>query len=440
MLSLGPQPLKPGEVSWAEIAVLPPGDQVPNQSGRTTSSIVAVLAMATAVVVVVLGAWLHVSPSPSRALPEVIPQMPESWGPIVPGECGQAAWGSVLNACSNEMKQFYAPTTSNAAQQASWLWQTLHAGMTHLNLGDVGISWGSPRGLCRPHSRCPRALRGYLDYCPLDPAVVSAKVGWRNWSISERWHGQSNDDPCLDGSSPCDGYIDLLFLRQCLGFAFPGLLTPSTLTHSNDTHVPVGSVSGAVKTTSAVAPRDSQRARAQEQEVEKYPPEANALGSEPRTVNFSADTGTCEIATKVVFHECSAACSTQACGPVSIGGPSNCEVLRQRPKQYYEVKLDGSGAATKVNGSTLMTLNGCDCSCYGMGTTCESAIANALRVYAQAHPIESPGCVCYPQSYGGETISQDVECTRTLPASALATMLFAARGVRWIPIEPDKKS
>ena len=84
VLSLGPQPLKPGEVWLAEIAVVPPGDQVPDQSGWRTR-FMAALVIATAVV---LGTWLLFSPSSSTAMPKGIPQMLEGLGLIVPDECG----------------------------------------------------------------------------------------------------------------------------------------------------------------------------------------------------------------------------------------------------------------------------------------------------------------------------------------------------------------
>ena len=168
---------------------------------------------------------------------------------------------------------------------------------------------------------------------------------------------------------------------------------------------------------------------------------------EPSADDFNASIETCEGATAAVFRECNAVCSDRGCNPIFAKGisegtevhwPSNCAYLRGNQDHNIEIISTLDGSSWTGGNETLRLLSGCDCNCSAIGTACEAAIAIALRVYAQAQAMESPGCfstIVYPQFHGDTMYDEGVRGgAKTLPSSALATMLFSARGVRWIPV------
>jgi hypothetical protein len=427
VLSLGSRPAAPGEVWWAEIAVLPPGEHAHDLDGwaslRSTVKIDGVRSMSAAVVVLLAAVLLilRCMSSPTPAVPGGTPQ--ELEGLILPSACGVADWTNVMHTCSDEVDWFYGDNAPG-----NWLFQAVTSPMTELNLGHVGSrwqvtkshsSWGQKRGdVCsHPQTRCARALRGYLDYCPLDPVVVAAATSWHNWTRDDRRAGQSSDTPC-EPLRPCAGHIDLFFLRQCLGTAFPALVSPATLTLTF----------GGVVYTPVSDQRDSGK------QLERR---ASLRGVQ----RLSSRAAVCEVASAAVFRECSAGCSTQMCthvpgislaspaadrtGDNERAYPSNCQYLKD---------LSSLGRNT----TRLTEKSGCGCKCYARGTTCEAAMANALRVYAQEQTANSPGCYNSElrlHSSKDQNGTFDPDRSASLPASALLTMLFTARGVRWIPVQ-----
>lgn len=449
----------PGEVWSVEIAVLAPGDQTLDGSGwrgtlRRIVSSDRVLHVLLAAVIVLLGAGLVVSRWVSSSAPvvrESLPQMQDNGEVLLPSKCGLPAWQNVVHACTDEMNVFYEDKHSTG-----WLYQTALS-LNDLNLGHIGGSgWGRRRLCDTPNSRCARTLRGYLDYCPLDPVAVSATTSWYNWTRAERVHGYSNECPCK-ALTPCGGHIDLLFLRQCLSSAFPDLLTPLTLTSSDVTDANVGSEASTRKTISdAVAPA-SLRANTKEQERQKNPvvTATKALPSGPLAAKFRAYTGMCEAATAAVFHECDPTCRARTCTPGlnlikkhrqtdgagATKWVSSCAFLHpgkgEVPESWADAKAMPDGGSNESRAWLTWVSSGCGCSCYATGTACEAAVANALRVYAQAQASESPGCYSSRRLYNdaGNDGASARQAELELPASALATMLFSARGIRWMPVQ-----
>ena len=377
----------------------------------------------SAAVVVLLAAVLLVSHCLSFST-QVVPgsTSQESGGLILPSACSVADWANVMQTCSDETDRFYGDKAVN-----NWLFQAVTSPITELNLGHIGSrwqvtnphgSWRLTRDVCStPQSLCARALRGYLDYCPLDPVAIAAATAWHNWTREDRRAGQSSDSPCEPLRS-CGGHIDLFFLRQCLGNSFPALISPSTLTLTFGDAV--------------YAPVSDQRDSGKQLQRR-----ATLRGVQ----RLSSRAAVCEAASAAVFRECSASCSTHRCTRIpgisltspaadgtaveEPGYPSNCQYLKD---------LSSLGENT----TRLTADSGCGCRCYAMGTTCEAAMANALEVYAQEQTTDSPGCYkskLHLHSSGAQNGTVDSDRSVSLPASALLTLLFSARGVRWIPVQ-----
>lgn len=417
--------MSPFEVWWVEIAVFPPGernlglDRSKHQRLKTARVASALLG----VMVALLGTWalvLHWVSSSSLLIDSGNPRPQKSEGPIRPSGCDANGWIDLQATCRDEMAQFYSD--GGTSHVSNWLLRQLESPdetpMSDLNLGHVGTAWGTVQGVCSrtTNSQCAWALRGYLDFCPLDPDIVSATTSWNNWTLEDRDFGYPSDSSCsgLGVGVPCSGYIDLLFLRQCLGSAFPPLVTPSTLTLTD------------------VATYDSP-IESSEQQYSKHSKGQEA--AQPRTVELIIDSGPCEIASATVINECGVACSTRACDHVQGVDPEFA-----RPWEHHS---DGAARSFPTNckrlrnaPATVIEDSGCGCRCYANGTGCEAAIADALRVYAEAQRRKDPGCYyseLRPNSHGDQISNAGPGGSELLPASTLATMLYSARGIRWIP-------
>jgi hypothetical protein len=324
--------------------------------------------------------------------------------------CGANAWDEVINTCSADLDRFEQFLGGSFQPMLRTVQQ-----ISHLNLVGFGGPhlWGS--GICTSNSTahndsasivsssntpwdskgdtsstsvsdCARSLRVYLDSCPplLGLSATNSSSASHGGLITRRLLSASDGKKSCVGTR-CFGMLDLLFARQCLREAFPGILNVTrTLT-----------ILGEDDTT----PFDD------------YAFYHTALDTKVQWWDH------CTLATKVLFHECSE-CSNAVCGSVI-----------ERIAAQRAVTCDLNQSA-EIDTSAHDKRSGCACHCYAQGTKCEAAMLDALRTSAQV----SGGCRALQQRIPS-SVRQASSIDKMMPsASTLTMMLYGARGARDIPI------